>query len=288
MAAEPIEASVEFAAASEVAEVLLRLCGVTRMFGGLAAVSDLDLEVPRGAIFGLIGPNGAGKTTVFSVVTGANPPTSGSVVGDGRDLTGRAPVDINRAGIARTFQNIRLFSTISVSENVKTAASWRARYGWFHGLVQGAHFHGRERALDLEVRDLLERFDLWAQRDEQAGSLPYGDQRRLEMVRALATRPRLLLLDEPAAGLNDAETTELMGIVRRVRDDYGLTILLIEHDMRLVMELCDRIAVLDHGVKISEGAPCEVRRDPAVIAAYLGEDGAESAPGAVTSDAPCA
>ncbi len=274
MAAEPVRTSVDVSIGPHRAEPVLSLRSVTRVFGGLAAVCDLDLDVAPGAIFGLIGPNGAGKTTVFNLVTGATPASSGIVLFGGTDISRRAPFDINRLGVARTFQNIRLFARISVLENVKTAASWRARYGWFHGLVRGSHFEGRERALDREALDLLERFGLADQRDEEAGGLSYGDQRRLEMARALATNPRLLLLDEPAAGLNDAETTELMGLVRRIRDDYELTVLLIEHDMRLVMGLCDRIAVLDHGVKISEGAPDAVRSDPAVIAAYLGEEDA--------------
>lgn len=256
---------------------VLELRGVTRRFGGLVAVDSLDLEVPEGSVFGLIGPNGAGKTTVFNVITGASPASEGRVLFEGQDTTSMQPYAINRAGIARTFQNIRLFRGISVLENVQTAMSWRAGYGWWDGLVQGIRYERRERALLEECMGLLGRSGLEKRAAEMAGSLPYGEQRRLEIVRALATHPRLLLLDEPAAGLNHTETDELMDFVRAMRRELALTVLLIEHDMRMVMGICERIAVLDHGVKISEGSAEEVRRDPAVVAAYLGEDPHEEA-----------
>jgi branched-chain amino acid transport system ATP-binding protein len=256
---------------------ILELRGVTRRFGGLVAVDRLDLEVPEGCVFGLIGPNGAGKTTVFNVITGASPASEGHVLFGGHDVTAMQPYAISRAGVARTFQNIRLFRGISVLENVKTAMSWRAGYGWWDGLVQGVRFERRERALLEECMELLGRSGLERRAPEMAGSLPYGEQRRLEIVRALATHPRLLLLDEPAAGLNHTETDELMGFVRATRGELGLTVLLIEHDMRMVMGICERIAVLDHGEKISEGSADEVRRDARVVAAYLGEEPVEGA-----------
>ena len=255
-----------------VGEPILELRSVSRLFGGLAAVSGLDLEVPRGSIFGLIGPNGAGKTTVFNLITGATPPTSGKVFFEGRETTGLPAYAINRLGIARTFQNIRLFKEVTVADNVRTAGSWRAGYGWLQGLIQGSGFAQREAELSEKVHRLLVAFGLEHRGSELARSLPYGEQRRLEIARALATGPRLLLLDEPAAGLNAAETDELMALVHRLREEYDLTILLIEHDMRLVMRICQRICVLDHGEKICEGPPDEVRTDPRVIAAYLGQE----------------
>lgn len=257
---------------------ILELRSVTRSFGGLVAVSALDLAVHPGSIYGLIGPNGAGKTTVFNVVTGAAPATEGTVLFGGRDVTRLQPYAICRLGIARTFQNVRLFPTVSVLENVRIAASWRAGYGWLHGLIQGTHFRRCEQGITERAWELLERFGLAERASEEARGLPYGEQRRLEIARALATLPRLLLLDEPAAGLNASETEELMELVRHIRDELDTTILLIEHDMRLVMGVCERITVLDHGEKISEGTPAEVRSDPCVVAAYLGEEAGLDAP----------
>jgi branched-chain amino acid transport system ATP-binding protein len=261
------------------ADTILQLEGVSCYFGGLAAVSELDLAVERGYIHGLIGPNGAGKTTVFNIITGANPATGGCVRFEGHDVTTLPSWAVNRLGIARTFQNIRLFPTIDVLDNVRTAGAWRTGYGWWDGLWQGRKFESGERAIRRAAMELLDEFGLAHRARESARSLPYGEQRRLEIVRALATQPRMLLLDEPAAGLNPAETDALMGLVYRIRDERGLTVLLIEHDMRLVMSICQRITVLDHGVRISEGSSGEVRDDPAVIAAYLGEEVPGSASG---------
>ncbi|MBD3176044.1 MAG: ATP-binding cassette domain-containing protein [Armatimonadia bacterium] len=253
------------------AGAVLEMRRVSRYFGGLAAVKNLDLSVMHGQIHGLIGPNGAGKTTLFNVITGANTASSGAVLVDGRDITHLPPHAINHLGVARTFQNIRLFKEISVYENVRTAATWRGGYGWLHGFIQGLTFERREAAIHDQVLQLLEDFQLGHRAREVSRSLPYGEQRRLEIVRALATRPKLLLLDEPAAGLNAAETDELMALVHRILEQYDLTILLIEHDMRLVMEICQAITVLDHGEKICEGDADQVRNDPQVIEAYLGQ-----------------
>lgn len=263
-------ASEAVPAARALPDAVLQLRGVNRHFGGLSAVRALDMAVCRGSIHGLIGPNGAGKTTVFNLITGATPLSSGSIVLEGREIGHLAPHAINRLGVARTFQNSRLFRGISVYENVRTAAGWRHGYGWLHGLVQGYTFHTREAELRRYVLELLGRFGLSHRASEMAQSLPYGEQRRLEIVRALATRPKLLLLDEPAAGLNASETDALMDLVRGILQEHGLTVLLIEHDMRLVMGVCDVVTVLDHGEKISEGDPAAVRNDLRVVRAYLG------------------
>jgi branched-chain amino acid transport system ATP-binding protein len=256
--------------AAPVPDAMLELQSVSRFFGGLAAVRNLDMAIGRGSIHGLIGPNGAGKTTVFNLITGATPLSSGSIRMEGREIGHLAPHAINRLGVARTFQNIRLFKGISVFENVRTAGSWRSGYGWIHGLVQGYTFHLREAELHQRTSELLDEFGLAHRAKEPAGALPYGEQRRLEILRALATRPKLLLLDEPAAGLNASETDALMQLVERILEQYELTILVIEHDMRMVMELCDTITVLDLGERICEGDPAAVRNDPLVIQAYLG------------------
>lgn len=253
-------------------DTVLELRGVSRYFGGLGAVRDLNMSVRRGHIHGLIGPNGAGKTTVFNLITGVTPLSSGRVLLQGQEISHRPPYLINHYGVARTFQNIRLFRELSVYDNVRTAASWRAGYGWFHGLVQGYVYHVREAELHERVMALLGDLGLSHRIDEAAQSLPYGEQRRLEIIRALATQPKLLLLDEPAAGLNASETDHLMVLVHRILREYDLTVVLIEHDMRLVMEVCDVVTVLDHGEKICEDAPEAVRNDPAVIQAYLGRE----------------
>ncbi|HHY44793.1 MAG TPA: ABC transporter ATP-binding protein [Firmicutes bacterium] len=239
-------------------------------FGGLVAVDNLNLSLEQGELVGLIGPNGAGKTTVFNVITGVYAPTQGTITLEGRDITGMRPDLITRLGVARTFQNIRLFSRMSVIENILVSLHWRLGSSVFDAIFQNRKYRSEEASMRSRAMDLLARVNLDSVADLPAGSLPYGSQRRLEICRALATEPRLLLLDEPAAGMNPAESIELMKFIGRIRDEFGLTILLIEHQMRVVMGISERIVVLDHGIVISQGTPREVSRDPRVIAAYLG------------------
>lgn len=240
-------------------------------FGGLKAVDSFNLNIEKGMLYGLIGPNGAGKTTVFNLLTGVYKPTTGTIRLDGKLINGKTPTQISNMGIARTFQNIRLFSNMSVLDNVKVALHEKVKYPLLTSMTHMFGFNKKEKEMDELATDILKVFSLDDKSDTLSGNLPYGEQRKLEIARALATSPSLLLLDEPAAGMNPNETEELMETIRQIRDRYNLTILLIEHDMKLVAGICEKLSVLNFGTELANGTPSEVLNNPEVITAYLGE-----------------
>ena len=250
---------------------LLEVKNLGISFGGLRAVDGFNITIEKGQLYGLIGPNGAGKTTIFNLLTGVYKPNAGSIVLDDVNITGKSTIEINQAGIARTFQNIRLFKDMSVLDNVKAGLHNHHKYSTVEGIFRLPRYFKIEKEMDEEAMNLLKVFDLDKECDFKASNLPYGKQRKLEIARALATEPKLLLLDEPAAGMNPNETAELMDTIRFVRDNFNMTVLLIEHDMKLVSGICEKLTVLNFGQVLREGATSDVLHDPEVIKAYLGE-----------------
>ena len=250
---------------------LLEVKNLGISFGGLRAVDDFEVSIRKGQLYGLIGPNGAGKTTVFNLLTGVYQPNEGIIKLDGNDITGLKTIEINKAGIARTFQNIRLFKDLTVLDNVKVGLHNHYKYSTFEGILRLPRYFKTEKAMDERAMELLKVFELDGEANFLAANLPYGKQRKLEIARALATKPKLLLLDEPAAGMNPNETMELMETIRFVRDNFDMTILLIEHDMKLVSGICEELTVLNFGRILAQGKTSEVLNDPQVITAYLGE-----------------
>ena len=250
---------------------MLEVENLSISFGGLKAVDGFHISIEKGQLYGLIGPNGAGKTTVFNLLTGVYKPNTGSIVLDGQNITGRKTIEINQDGIARTFQNIRLFKELSVLDNVKVGLHNHFQYSTLDGILRTPKYFKVEKAMNEKAMELLKVFDLDGEADFKASNLPYGKQRKLEIARALATNPKLLLLDEPAAGMNPNETKELMETIHFVRDNFHMTILLIEHDMKLVSGICEKLTVLNFGQVLACGETSDVLRDPEVVKAYLGE-----------------
>lgn len=250
---------------------LLEVKNLGISFGGLRAVDNFNVNIEKGQLYGLIGPNGAGKTTIFNLLTGVYKPTDGAILLDGVNMIGKGPEQINKSGIARTFQNIRLFKNLTVLDNVKIGLHNQVKYSLFDGIFRTPTFYKDEKEMDEKALKLLKVFNLDTQANILASNLPYGEQRKLEITRALATNPKLILLDEPAAGMNPNETAELMNTIRFIRDKFELSILLIEHDMKLVSGICEKITVLNFGTELASGTPDVVLNDPKVITAYLGE-----------------
>jgi branched-chain amino acid transport system ATP-binding protein len=259
------------------AQTLLEVKNCSLRFGGIAALTDVSMSIKNGELLGLIGPNGAGKTSLFNILTGVYKPTEGEILFEGKRVSGLAPHAINTLGMARTFQNIRLFGSLDVGMNVRTSFIARLRNGLVNTVCRGSSFRSEEDEIEEEGCRLLAYFGLEEASAQPSRSLPYGDQRRLEIVRALATKPRLLLLDEPAAGMNPTEKEELKLLISRVRGEFGTAVLLVEHDMKVVMGICERLYVLDQGKVLANGTPSEIRADPKVIAAYLGTSHEEPA-----------
>ncbi len=252
-------------------EPILKIDNITMKFGGVTAIDRLNFSVDKGEIYGLIGPNGAGKTTIFNIITGNYKPTEGRVIFNGEDITGTKPDKIVYKGIARTFQNIRLFKSMSVLDNILIGFHDRTNYTYLEAILRLPRYHKYEKQIKKEAMDILEEFGIAKFADSEATALSYGNQRKVEIARALATGPKLLLLDEPAAGMNPIETEELSHIIHKIKKDYDLTILLIEHDMKFVNNMCDRVTVLDYGEKIFDGKPADAIVDEKVVAAYLGD-----------------